>query len=155
MLACVNYREQDFTYIIRFAPVLGQRSGDDEREGDLSLVISLWDNRRPSTRAQFLYPFSQFRRQRLGGFRRLLIAIGSLLLEVSYRCVCRNKLSFHHVPLKDGGRVCLHCLKYPVVQRYSYVAPVSWIVSKHVSKGREMLDFSAWADQSTRRTNAW
>jgi len=30
---------------------------------------------------------------------------------------------------------------------YSRVAPVSWIVSKHVSEGREMLDFSAWADQ--------
>jgi hypothetical protein len=30
---------------------------------------------------------------------------------------------------------------------YSHVAPVSWIVSKHVSEGREMLDFSAWADQ--------
>jgi len=31
---------------------------------------------------------------------------------------------------------------------YSHVAPVSWIVSKHVSEGREMLDFSAWTDQS-------
>src|SRR5262252_10107628 len=31
---------------------------------------------------------------------------------------------------------------------YSRVAPVSWIVSKHVSEGRQMLDFSAWTDQS-------
>ena len=31
---------------------------------------------------------------------------------------------------------------------YSHVAPVSWIVSKHVSEGREILDFSAWTDQS-------
>ena len=31
---------------------------------------------------------------------------------------------------------------------YSRVAPVSWIVSKHVSEGREVLDFSAWTDQS-------
>ena len=30
---------------------------------------------------------------------------------------------------------------------YSRVAPVSWIVSKHVSEGREMLDFSEWATQ--------
>jgi hypothetical protein len=30
---------------------------------------------------------------------------------------------------------------------YSHVAPVSWIVSKHVSEGREVLDFSEWADQ--------
>jgi hypothetical protein len=30
---------------------------------------------------------------------------------------------------------------------YSHVAPVSWIVSKHVSEGREMLDFSEWANQ--------
>ena len=30
---------------------------------------------------------------------------------------------------------------------YSRVAPVSWIVSKHVSEGREMLNFSEWANQ--------
>ena len=30
---------------------------------------------------------------------------------------------------------------------YSRVAPVSWIVSKHISEGREMLDFSEWANQ--------
>ena len=29
---------------------------------------------------------------------------------------------------------------------YSRVAPASWIVSRHVSQGREMLDFSDWAD---------
>src|SRR5262249_20499270 len=30
---------------------------------------------------------------------------------------------------------------------YSHIAPVSWIVSKHVNEGREMLDFSEWANQ--------
>jgi len=30
---------------------------------------------------------------------------------------------------------------------YSRVAPVSWIVSKHVSEGRQMLDFSEWPNQ--------
>ncbi len=30
---------------------------------------------------------------------------------------------------------------------YSHVAPVSWIVSKHVSEGREVLNFSEWANQ--------
>jgi hypothetical protein len=30
---------------------------------------------------------------------------------------------------------------------YSRVAPVSWIVSKHVSEGRELLDFSKWVNQ--------
>jgi hypothetical protein len=30
---------------------------------------------------------------------------------------------------------------------YSHVAPVSWIVSKHVIEGRELLDFSQWANQ--------
>jgi hypothetical protein len=30
---------------------------------------------------------------------------------------------------------------------YSHVAPVSWIVSKHVSEARESLDFSEWANQ--------
>jgi Haem-binding domain len=31
---------------------------------------------------------------------------------------------------------------------YSRVAPVSWIVSKHVSEGREMLNFSEWENQA-------
>jgi hypothetical protein len=31
---------------------------------------------------------------------------------------------------------------------YSRVAPLSWIVSKHVSEAREILDFSDWANQS-------
>jgi len=30
---------------------------------------------------------------------------------------------------------------------YSHVAPVSWIISKHVIEGREVLDFSQWAKQ--------
>lgn len=31
---------------------------------------------------------------------------------------------------------------------YSHVAPVSWVISKHVVEGREMLNFSAWADRT-------
>ncbi|MCU1302772.1 MAG: hypothetical protein JWQ87_3056 [Candidatus Sulfotelmatobacter sp.] len=31
---------------------------------------------------------------------------------------------------------------------YSHVAPISWIVSKDVSEGRENLDFSEWRSQS-------
>jgi hypothetical protein len=30
---------------------------------------------------------------------------------------------------------------------YSRVAPVSWIVSRHVNEGREMLNFSEWTSQ--------
>lgn len=30
---------------------------------------------------------------------------------------------------------------------YSHVAPVSWIVTKHVNEARELLDFSEWANQ--------
>ena len=30
---------------------------------------------------------------------------------------------------------------------YSHVAPVSWVISDHVIKGREILDFSDWATQ--------
>jgi hypothetical protein len=30
---------------------------------------------------------------------------------------------------------------------YSHVAPVSWVISKHVNEGREILDFSEWATQ--------
>jgi hypothetical protein len=28
---------------------------------------------------------------------------------------------------------------------YSHVAPVSWVISKHVIEGREILNFSDWA----------
>jgi hypothetical protein len=30
---------------------------------------------------------------------------------------------------------------------YSHIAPVSWIISKHVKEGREILDFSEWENQ--------
>ena len=30
---------------------------------------------------------------------------------------------------------------------YSHVAPVSWVISKHVDEGREVLNFSEWATQ--------
>ncbi len=30
---------------------------------------------------------------------------------------------------------------------YSRVAPISWVISKHVIEGREILDFSDWANQ--------
>jgi len=31
---------------------------------------------------------------------------------------------------------------------YSHVAPVSWIISKHVVEGREMLNFSDWTKRA-------
>ena len=30
---------------------------------------------------------------------------------------------------------------------YSHIAPVSWVISKHVNQGRDVLDFSEWATQ--------
>jgi hypothetical protein len=30
---------------------------------------------------------------------------------------------------------------------YSHVAPVSWVIARHVKEGRETLDFSDWATQ--------
>jgi hypothetical protein len=30
---------------------------------------------------------------------------------------------------------------------YSRIAPVSWVISKHVKEGREILDFSEWGNQ--------
>ena len=30
---------------------------------------------------------------------------------------------------------------------YSYVAPVSWLITKHVNEGREILDFSDWSTE--------
>ncbi len=34
---------------------------------------------------------------------------------------------------------------------YSYVAPVSWIVAKHVKDGRDELNFSIWQEYSQKR----
>ena len=45
-------------------------------------------------------------------------------------------------------RSCQDChSSHTVWPWYSRIAPVSWIVSKHVSEGREVLDFSEWANQ--------
>ena len=45
-------------------------------------------------------------------------------------------------------RSCLDCHSSQTTWPwYSRVAPVSWMVSKHVKEGREMLDFSDWTKQ--------
>jgi Haem-binding domain len=45
-------------------------------------------------------------------------------------------------------RSCLDChSSHTTWPWYSRVAPMSWMVSKHVKEGREMLDFSDWTNQ--------
>ncbi len=34
---------------------------------------------------------------------------------------------------------------------YSYIAPVSWVVAKHVKDGRDELNFSIWQEYSQKR----
>jgi hypothetical protein len=49
-------------------------------------------------------------------------------------------------------RACRDChsdaTRYPW---YSYVAPVSWLISRDVQRGRERLNFSRWSDYSVVR----
>lgn len=51
--------------------------------------------------------------------------------------------------LREG---CYDChsqqVRYPW---YAFVAPVSWLVSRDVAKGREQLDFSQWAALNKRK----
>lgn len=52
------------------------------------------------------------------------------------------------------NKACYDChsnqTKWPV---YSYVAPVSWLISNHVNEGRSHLNFSEWANYSEKRKN--
>jgi hypothetical protein len=55
------------------------------------------------------------------------------------------------LPGGQAGRVletaCLDCHSHQTTWPwYSSVAPVSWWLSRHVSEGREHLNFSTWAD---------
>jgi hypothetical protein len=51
-------------------------------------------------------------------------------------------------------RCCYDChsneTKWPW---YSYVAPVSWLVSDDVNDGRKHMNFSEWADYNTKQKN--
>ena len=45
-------------------------------------------------------------------------------------------------------RSCQDChSSHTTLPWYGRVAPVSWIVSKHIKEGREMLDFSEWTNE--------
>lgn len=49
-------------------------------------------------------------------------------------------------------RSCFDCHSNNTVWPwYSYVAPASWLVARHVRKGRSELNFSEWGDYSARR----
>lgn len=46
-------------------------------------------------------------------------------------------------------RACYDCHSYETEWRwYSYVAPVSWVVARHVYNGRDVLNFSKWDSYS-------
>ena len=53
-------------------------------------------------------------------------------------------------------RACYDChsneTKWPA---YSYVAPVSWLVQKHVADGRKQLNFSEWLQPGEKEYNDW
>ena len=49
-------------------------------------------------------------------------------------------------------RSCFDCHSNSTVWPwYSYIAPASWLVAKHVHKGRSELNFSEWSTYSARR----
>jgi hypothetical protein len=61
-------------------------------------------------------------------------------------------LSPHSEPATILMRACGNChSNHTDWPWYSHVAPVSWWIARHVSEGREKLDFSAWETYSTRQ----
>ena len=62
------------------------------------------------------------------------------------------QLSLYSEPAKILMRACGNChSNHTDWPWYSHVAPVSWWIERHVSEGREKLDFSAWETYSTRQ----
>ncbi len=50
------------------------------------------------------------------------------------------------------SRACADChTNYPDWPWYSQVAPVSWVLARHVREGRADLNFSTWGDLALRR----
>jgi len=53
-------------------------------------------------------------------------------------------------------RACYDCHSNETVwPAYSYIAPVSWLVQKHVADGRRMLNFSEWLLPAENEFSDW
>lgn len=84
-----------------------------------------------------------------------LIALCSIVIHpfgaLKSNCQAASARDLHVSP--EAGlllkRACMDChSNHTVWPWYSYVAPISWLVERDVSKGREHLNFSEW-DQYT------
>lgn len=84
-----------------------------------------------------------------------LIALCSIVIHpfgaLKSNCQAASARDLHVSP--ETGlllkRACMDChSNHTVWPWYSYVAPISWLVERDVSKGREHLNFSEW-DQYT------
>lgn len=105
------------------------------------------------------------------GSRRVLIwvgvSLGILLLAIQFVPVDRsNPARQTRVPASPEARAILQRACYDCHSNevrwpwYSYVAPVSWLVSKDVKQGREALNFSTWnllsaAEQAEAFNESW
>lgn len=86
--------------------------------------------------------------------KNILIGTVVLILGIQFIPVDRTNPPIKNEPKWDSQATrdmvknsCFDChsneASYPW---YSYVAPVSWLVSNHITEGREHLNFSEWND---------
>jgi mono/diheme cytochrome c family protein len=90
--------------------------------------------------------------------RRAIVAAGVLLLAIQAIPVSRT-----NPPVESDvdappavkallRRACYDCHSHETVwPSYAWVAPISWLVARDVSEGREELDFSRWASVDAAR----
>lgn len=87
-------------------------------------------------------------------FKKILYVLGAMVVLIQLIPVDRSNPPVKNEPVWDSPQTkmlvknaCYDChsneSEYPW---YSYVAPVSWLVSNHILEGREHLNFSEWTN---------
>jgi hypothetical protein len=94
--------------------------------------------------------------------RKIILAVISVLVLIQFIPVKRdNPLSepANEIPINAETKLiivrsCYDCHSNKTIWPiYSYVAPVSWFVSNHVTNGRKHLNFSEWNSYPEKRKN--
>lgn len=87
--------------------------------------------------------------------KKILFGLLGIFFLIQFIPVDRNNPEIKNEPQWDSPQTreltknaCFDChsnqTDYPW---YSYLAPMSWIIKKHISEGREQLNFSEWNNE--------
>ncbi|MCB0283930.1 MAG: heme-binding domain-containing protein [Calditrichaeota bacterium] len=94
--------------------------------------------------------------------KKILLGVVAVLILIQLVPVDRdnpesdpaNEISANADVKQILNKACYDChsnqTKWPA---YSYIAPVSWVITNHVKDGRKHLNFSEWASYSEKRKN--